>query len=78
MRDLRQTLRNDPRFNDSAHDFTGRRRGEYLEEFWTGIYHGPLNQGHDEYLNMMGQRLAWYGQALDNLNQLEPPARSRE
>jgi hypothetical protein len=75
--DLRQALRNDPRFDAAAHDLyhlTERRRTVRLEEFWAGIYLDLLDQFQDEYLNIMGPRLAWHNQALDNLNQLEHPS----
>jgi hypothetical protein len=74
--DLRRALRNDRGFHDAAHDLhhrTGRRREERLDELRSGICGEPLEQFQDEHLNMMGQRLAWYVQALDDLNQLEHP-----
>jgi hypothetical protein len=44
------------------------------EEFWTGIYRDPFE---DEYLNMIGQRLAWYIHALNNLDTLDHPQSRR-
>jgi hypothetical protein len=49
----------------------GRRRWEYLDQFWREICQDPVRPLQEAHLYLRGQRLAWSLQAFDNLNQLE-------